>query len=603
MIARFRRRTSADDGFTLVELTVAMVVTLIVMSSLAIVFIGSIKGVALAKQRQAATGLATSTMEQFRALDYGTLSAGLYCSDLAADANITVTGTCGAGGSTVTLATAGLSEAVKVQTSAAPASSPGLPPVYPHVVTKAVENVRYTTKSYVTISPTTPSAFNLTVFVSWSSNASKGATKTVTERSTEFSPSRCLSSATHPYSGACQASFDGDAGFANAAIDITDAAGAGQGIAGFDGSQSLELALGSLSSTLSVEQISKLSGKAQTTSATAVATDGTKTSTGGVTAAVAADSDPSSTTLGAQTAPLSQGAVSTVSLSGNGGVLSATPTSGGTGSLDARVSSTSTSCHDASDLPIVATGRPCTWGNRQSSGSAGSMVLQLPNGAPNFTLASVGAAPVPARSSVALISTAGGTACPTTSGAGCITAQASRSLGTINVGGLPTPKQGDTSPPANWNGSLISVSGVVESAYAEGGAGARTPNFVRTGGTLTYYDQPSGSYQTLDLTNLPSDRAVTVAPVSATYNQGGHSEVFSVSATFTAGASSAGSLSTPDTTCKSQACTATTTPSSTLRATIVYSITIDGQPLTSFAMSVDLGACVARTSYMAAFDA
>src|SRR4051812_25483235 len=167
VIARFRSRQSADEGFTLVELTVAMVVTVLVMSSLMIVFLGSIRGVALAKQRQAATGLATSTMEQLRALDYGTLSAGLYCSDLAGDTNVTITGTCGTTGATVTLAPAGsaISEAVKVQTG--PPATP-VPPLFPHAppAGKILENVKYTTMTYVTVSPTTPAAFNLTVFVS-----------------------------------------------------------------------------------------------------------------------------------------------------------------------------------------------------------------------------------------------------------------------------------------------------------------------------------------------------------------------------------------------------------------------------------------------------
>jgi type II secretory pathway pseudopilin PulG len=599
VIARFRTRGGADEGFTLIELTVAMVVTMLVMSSLIIVFLGSIRGVALAKQRQAATALATSTMEQFRALDYGTLSAGLYCSDLVGDTNITIVGTCGAAGATVTLAVPGtsISETVKVQTGT-PSGTVG--PVYPHIATKAVENVNFKTKAYVTVSPTTPAAFNLTVLVSWSSNVSKG-TKTVTQRSTEFSPSRCLSSATHPYSGACQAAFNGDAGFSSAVISVTNTSGDGQDIPGFGGS-SVQLALGALSSTLGVEQISKLTGKAQTTSATAV-TDSGATSTGGVSGAVAADSDPSSATNGTSTATVSQSSVSTVSISGGAGVLGAVPASGGSGSLDARVSSTTSSCLDAAGVGILATNRPCTWGSRQSAGTGGSVTLQLPNGAPNFTIASASPAAAPSRSTVAVIPGSGGTACPTASGAGCITAQSSRSMGVYALGGLPTPKTGDTAPPANWNGALINLSGVVENAYAESGIGARTPKFTRSAGTLTYYDQPSASYKTVDMTALAADTAYTVAPVTATFNQGGHVEAFSVSASFTLGASTASASTAADPACKTTACTASATPSSTLRATVVYSISMDGIPTTSFAVSVDLGNCVARTSYTAAFDA
>ena len=391
MISRFARRRP-DDGFTLIELTVAMVVTMLVVTSLIIVFLGSIRGVALSKQRQAATGIATAAMEQFRALDYGDLSAGLYCSDLSGDANVTVSGTCGAGG-TATLAPAGssINETLKVQTGTPPAG--GVAPIEPHVTTQQVENVTYTRKAYVTVSPTTPAAFNLTVLVSWTSSVTKG-TKTVTERSVEFSPSRCLSSATHPYSGACQAAFNADAGFGNAVITVTDSGG-GSNITGFDGAQQLQLALGSLSATLNDEQVTKLTGKVETTSAAATTDTGT-TSSGGQTGAVAADTDPSSTAGQSQTSSVSQPGVSAVSLSGDAGVLSAVPVSGGSGSLDAEASSTASSCKDSTGNTLVATLRPCSWGTRQSSGTAGKVSLQLPNGAPNFTIGSVAADAAPA---------------------------------------------------------------------------------------------------------------------------------------------------------------------------------------------------------------
>src|SRR4051812_40128585 len=355
-----------------------MVVTMLVLTSLIIVFLGSIKGVALSKQRQAATGLATSTMEQFRALDYGSLSAGLYCSDVLTGEgptpNVSVSGTCGAGG-TVTLAPPGssINETVKVQTGTPPAG--GIAPINPHVSTKTIENVTYTSKAYVTVSPTTPAAFNLTVLVSWTSSVARG-TKTVTERSVEFSPSRCLSSATHPYSGACQAAFNADAGFANAVVTISDASG-GAHIQGFDAARQLQLALGSLSATLGVEQVSKLTGKVQTTSATAT-TDAGNTSTGGTTGTVAADSDPSSATLSTpQTTSVSQGSVNTVSLSATAGTLNATPATGGTGALAARVSSDPSTCADSPSTWIVADQRPCTFGTRQASGTAAQVKLQL----------------------------------------------------------------------------------------------------------------------------------------------------------------------------------------------------------------------------------
>jgi type II secretory pathway pseudopilin PulG len=596
-----RRRRSEDDGFTLVELTVAMFVTLLVVSGLITVFLASIRGVALAKQRQAATGLATAVMEKFRALDYGTLSAGLYCSDIAGDANLSTSGSCGGGGS-VTFAPAGsgISEQVQVQATTAPASA--VPPIFPHVVKDAstkIENVQYTVSSYVTQAATAASSFNLTVLVSWSSSVSHG-TKTVTQRSLEFSPSRCLSSATHPYSGACQAAFNGDAGLSNAGITITALDPSGN-LVGFDGS-SLGLSLPGLGSSLAIEQITKLSGMARPTSATVV-TDAGTSSSGGSAASVAADSDPSSGSITADTDTVSQSA-STLSLTGAAGTMSVTPTTADAGALDARVSSGATTCQDSTGSTLTTTNRPCSWGRVQRAGTSGSIALQLANGAPNFTLATVGAAPVPARATTASIAASGGTACPTASGAGCVTAQTSRSLGTISVGGLPAGNVGDA-PPSGWTGSLLTVSNVQESAYAEAGIGARAPAFTRSAGTVAYYDAATQSVKSLNLATLATTTTVDLGSFTGHYKGGGHDVLIQVSGSFTAGANAATAPTTTatDPACKTAACTASATPASTLTASIVYDITVDGVQSTAFAMTVDLGACVARASYTAAFDA
>lgn len=595
-----RRMTSSDEGFTLIELSVAMFLTLVALTALIAIFLGSIKSVALSKQRQAANGLATAVLEQFRAVDYPTLSAGLSCTDLAGDSNLTTTGTCGAAGGTVTLTANGLNETVQVQSST-PAAS--IPPLYPHRQTKTIENVTYSVSAYVTQSGTTEISYNLSVLVSWSSGVSKG-TKTVIQRSLEFSPSRCLSAATHPYSGACQAAFNGDAGLSNASIKVITPTGDGSDIPGFAGS-SVELGLPNLSSTLGVEQVTKLTGSAQTTE---VATkSATPESRGGVTAAVAADTDPSSSTGGSQSATASQSSGSTPTLLGTIGTLSGTPLTGDTGSTSVAVSSTATSCIDAVGTAIAgAATRPCSSGQTQAAGTAGTIDLNLNGGAPSWTLASVAAAPTVARSVVGRTATAGGTACPTTSGVGCVTAQATRTLGTVALGNLPTTQPGDIAP-TGWTGSMITVTGVAEKAYAEAGIGRRVPSFQRTGGSLSYYNPATTTYQTVNLSTLVSDFSTTLPAVSGTYTKGGHTLKITMSTTLRAGAPKpvTPSLDESDATCKSKACTASATPTSTLLATISYTIVMDGAPATStsFAVVADLGALVARSSYKAAFDA
>lgn len=603
MIAWIQRRRRSDEGFTLVELTVAMVVTMMVVAGLIAVFLASIRGVALSKQRQAATGLATAVMEKFRALDYGTLSAGLYCSDITGDANLSAAGTCGGGG-TVTFAPpgTGISESVQVQSTAAPASA--VPPVFPHVVSDAstkIENVQYTVSSYVTQAATTASSFNLTVLVTWSSSVS-GGTKTVTQRSLEFSPSRCLSSATHPYSGACQAAFNGDAGLSNAGITITAVGDTTVDIPGL-AARSIELSLPSLSASLGVEQISKLTGLAGTSSASVVTSAGTSSS-GGFTTAVAADSDPSSSSGGTDTGTVSQTSSSTLTVSGTAGSLTVAPTTGDTGAADSRVTSTSSSCQDATGSALPATDRPCSWSNVQQAGTTGSLALQLAYGAPNFSLASVAAAPTVARAATTTLGSPGTTACTTTSGAGCVTSQSARSLGTVRLGGLPSASGGGDQLPSGWPGYVVRVTGVQERAQAEAGIGAVAPTFTRSAGSVSYYDANDQTTKTLDLTTLSANTDVDLGTIQAEYTWGGHEVHIDIDASFRAGqALGVPVTTTTDPTCKTAACTATATAPSTVTATMLYSVEIDGVIATQFAMVSDLGACVARASYTAAFDA
>jgi hypothetical protein len=541
-------------------------------------------------------------MEQFRAVDYGTLSSGLFCSDHAGDGNITVSGTC-AGTPTATFAPAGsgISEAVKITTATPPAASPGLPPLYPHATTKTVENVTYTIRSYVTNAPTAQTAFNLTVLVSWSSAVSKG-TKTVTQRSLEYSPSRCLSSATHPYSGACQAAFNADAGLTNGGITITNPTDPTAGILGLGGA-GVELSLPSLSTTLGVEQVTKLSGTVQAVGGTATGLTGTAVSNGGAIANAAADTDPSSTSNGTSTGSMTQSNASSTSISGAAGSLSVVPTTTDSGSLDARASGTSSSCQDYTGTTISNAGRPCAWGSVQTAGSAASIQLNLANGAPNFALASVSPAAAAARATTMRLAATASGACPTTSGVGCIAAQAKRSPGTIVLGGLPAAHPGDSAP-TGFTGGFITVSSLQESAYAEAGVGTRLPSFTRTG-TVSYYNPATASYQTISIASLAADSAVDIGTVNGTYFQGGHRADISVTLSFRVGAptAQAPTTSAPDPACKASACNAVASGSSAVIANFVYAISVDGAVSTQFAMNVDLGSVLAKCSYKAAFDA
>lgn len=602
MLRILRRRPSGgDSGFTLIELTVAMFITLLVVTALVGVFLRALTGVTLSKQRQAATALATGVMEQFRAVDYATLSAGMVCSDLTSDPRLTITGTCGAGGTvTFTPSVSGISETVKVQTST-PASA--IAPIYPHVVERTVEGQAYEVAAYVTNAATTQESFQLTVLVTWSSAVSSGE-KLVIQRSLAYSPSRCLSSATHPYAGACQAAFRGDAGVTNAGIRVINADTPGAPIAGLSGTE-IGLALPTLSTTVGTEQISKLSGTVGTTAGSW--TDGTSsTGNGGAAATAAADTDPSSIDAAGDTASVNQGSLSAVTGSGSAGDLIVRPGTADSGSVATATSSTATSCVDAGGVALPATGLPCTTGNIASAGDDAALELDLAGSLPALTVASVGPSPTSSRAAVArLTTTSGGVACPTASGLGCVTAQARRALGVVALGGLPTSSAGDT-PPPNWAGYLVQVSGVEESAWAESGFGARpAPGFQRSGGTLSYYDAAAGQYVSKDLTALTSDLEIPLSPVTGTWVRDGREITITLAGSVRAGGTSLASptVTAPDPACKTAACEQAATVASTVVADFAYSIAVDGVVTTRFTVVADLGAVLARTSYKAAFDA
>jgi type II secretory pathway pseudopilin PulG len=602
MIVRLRRRIQNEDGgFTLIELSVAMFITLLVMGVLGTTFLASISGIALAKQRQQGSALATATMEQFRAIDYATIQSGMTCSDLAGDTRVTLSGGC-ASGTTGTFAPgiAGISEPLVVQTSGA-----SVAPLLPHRRTQVVENVTYNIAAYVSRPSATSQAFNLTVITTFSSRASKG-TRTVIQRSVGFSPSRCLSSATHPYAGACQASFNGDAGLTKGGINLLNATDGVSLIPGFNGTQ-LSLGLNSLSSTLNSEQVTKLSGLVTTTRVDQL--DSSNSSIGGASASTNADNDPASASSGVGTATVSQSSGSLLGLAGSGGILISNPTPSDTGSLDARTASGASTCIDAAGATLSVLNQPCSWGAGRRVGSTSTFKLYFPspvNFGQNFTIASVAESPTNARSVVSRVGAAGGTACPTTSGAGCVTAQASRSVGTITLGGLPGTSGGDTPPPGWISGnSLINISGLTESGYAEAGPGHRDPSFTRSAGTLTYWDKTTNTFKSLTtFKTLTSDFSADFGTLTGTYKMNSHDVGVQLSGSMRVGSITpvAPAISTPDTTCKTTACNYSATPASTLIATLVYSISIDGAPITSFALTIDLGTVLARVSYKAAFD-
>jgi type II secretory pathway pseudopilin PulG len=182
------RCATAPDGFTLVEVVIALVLVMIVGLAWATVAVQADKGLSLARQRQWASGAATQALEELRALPYQTVVAGLGPGDIGGDPYLVPAGT----GhhlslpSAVTGAPTDIDEVLQESgTSAAPA------PLYPHVSTPPGTPPSSfpsppSLSVYVTQDPSQAGVYLLTALVGWRSP--DGTQRMVIQRTRLFSP-------------------------------------------------------------------------------------------------------------------------------------------------------------------------------------------------------------------------------------------------------------------------------------------------------------------------------------------------------------------------------------------------------------------------------
>ena len=570
-----RRRTGNDEaGFTLVELVVAMVITLVVMSALLGVFVESLSTISLAKQRQTATALSTQVMEQLRAMPYDSVTVSTGATPAAGDPNINYAVT----PKTVKpVAVPGVEEELVVNS------------VSPRQQDRVVDRVTYDVRTYISKPPVTSGAqqsFGITVVTTWSSNVSKGA-KTTVERSVVYSPSGCLSTALHPYSGPCQAYFTAHAGQTAAGISVSNPLDPTANIAGFDGTM-IALGLPVLSSSMLLEQT--------TTASSAVATtDGSTTRgeivtrSGGQRASTAVDTDPSSVPGQSESVSTQAQTSGPQALSGSAGTLRVTPSTADTGVAGSAVGAEPAQCAagdaDGTELTTGPEGsrRPCASAQVQPSGVAGQLTYEL--GGASMAVASVAAAPAPARASSAHLTTGNTSACPGASGIGCAHAGAYRALGNVVLGWLPA------GGPAGFTGSW-QVSGLQERALSERGVGARAPVYER-GGTLQWWN--GTGYSSLALT--PGlDQEITTSVATWIGSGGLRIEVSSVVRVWPALVSSPSEPAD----CDTEACVASASASGGITGKTTYAVTLNGESVTSFVVDTDLGGLLAETAYKAA---
>ena len=592
---------SGDGGFTLVEVIVAMLVLAVALLGLMAVQVGSLSTLSLAKQRQTASQLANQVMEQMRALPYGTVTGGMHCGDLSApapDPNIALVAVGADGSCTATFRPtydASISEALATTSNTTPVT-----PLAPHVQPPAgttLDGVAYGVRSYVSRAAGSNAGFWLTAVTTWSSPATKGVTKTIAARSRLYSPEGCLALSTHPFSGPCQAFLYGNAGTLGGGLAINSTR-AGLGILDGLDVTSAELTLTSVSTRLQAEQVVSAQSGATTSGAQATGGSGSVRE-GSAGASSAADTDPGTGLANSPPAasPLSQTAIGGLLRSGGGAQLRLEARPGDTGSTLSTVAATgSPACQDAAGSAI-SNGQACASSTVLPSGpAAATLTIPTGSGSRTLTLADLPTPTGATRAHTGRFTAPGGTHCPSTRGAGCVSAGVQRSLGTARMGVLPALQPGDTLTDGVSDLSavigttpLVTVDAFADRADSQLGVDTVTGPTAGRSGTLRYWD--SGAFRNVPIGGAPASYAIS--PVVATY--GG--VVVRVSGSVTVGAATR-------TRTGPEGCAAVcVTDAGSGSVVLALSYEVSGALTGGFSTSVDLGSVVAQTTYKAAPDA
>jgi Tfp pilus assembly protein PilV len=622
VLSRLRARSNSDEGFTIIEMMVALMIIMIVMTSLVYVMATSLKQVSFSKQRQVASGLVDKTMEQARALPNSMIDTGHDDHDLTtpADSNISVSG------STYTFVPTGetIVHGNQNGNQSCPSATTCQAPLIPHQSTTVLNATTYKVSTYVTNYSGSAGAYRITVIVSWTPSEVRGVSNQVSSQSVIYSTSNgCLSDQTHPFSSPCQPFLYAQSSTGKGAITIGPVAGAGgtpiQGVS-LDQAQ---MQLAQVDSTMQIEQTSHVQGQI-TTGATTLSVGGTPLSpVGGASATAQSDSDPGTNPTPQPTCPITQSSTSPLQASdlggsGNGITLSdSSADSGCTVSTAASSSSSSPTCNDTLGTP-QNTGLPCGSGNVQQSGTSQSAALTL--GLAGLSLgstsvATVASAPVSSNVFTDRRTSPLATECttmplPPPTNDGCVHTDAKRSLGTVTLGAMPALFVSNLPLGTKWgtgaNNFLVQLSNYSDAVSAESGIGAAAPCAKQAStcsgtasGSLTYWTGiGTTGYATASVNWGATPPNITIPPVNFNTLVGGAVVNVSMTNTLTFGTTSTSTSGTAP--CRVIECKATAQATSPIQGDIIYTVSVAGATVANVDINVNLGTLTVQTNYKAA---
>jgi type II secretory pathway pseudopilin PulG len=573
------REDRDERGFGLLELVVACGVMLSALTSMAYVATNSFYDIAAGKERQAADGLLDEAIEELRALDYNRLyQDGVRTSDLVGDPRVLGAGTVA---SPYLLATTG-HRLINVT------SPTSIAPLTPNLSNRTIDGVVFAIRVYPTYFDNDPrtGAVTVTAYVDWTTNVGRGRATFVRAITTIFSPSAqavttggvspCVLKIVHPFSGPCPAAFTASVIARAGSINTS-----GSGTAGTSLSRATN-DFAAASSTMSLGQVRSILG---------IGNGGgvrfTNTPAGYPTSNTRADNDPS-TPFGPYDSKTvaSAGAVSASGSIGLGTfTVAGTAGTGKSESVSAIAATATDVCKDTAGT-TQTDGLSCGRALGRQAGAMTSVYDLTGIGLGSALLSEATAPPADTIAFTKHIQSAASGPCTGTSAAGCVRASATRSLGRIRTGGLPSVAL----PPAGFLGYLLELSGYSDSVSVEAGIGAAdaTKNAV---GSLRFWS--GGGYTTVALSGGAS-LSITTPLLSVTSGI----YTISVSATVRTGTSySSAPLTTCDgaLACRPQADATIGTP---LAGTVTYRIsTVVLGEIFQLTASIDLGDVTASATY------
>jgi type II secretory pathway pseudopilin PulG len=598
-------RHDGQAGFALIEVIVAAVVLVILLTGIGIQLTSEFGTIGAVRNEQAGEAVLTKALAEVRAMPFKDIVNGLSTTDPTATG--TATYIC-ISGTTWTLKKSTMScprPTTPVINKYTPTGSNPPAPFYPHVSTTTVNsitfNVRAFPSKYKTGAKTLTNVYRVTVVVTWKAPSKGTPLKLVGQTVVYSKTSTCatLSNTNAPYSAPCIPNFTSTAFAGLGTISLTRATAAVTMIRGLSLTD-FSLELPGTSETSALTQISTVTGTARASGATV-----TPGSTG----------DQVFSKATAATNDLAQGSGTTQSASGTSALtsltksssgvlrtLTATPSSGDTvASLSTIAAKSATACKSLSTV-TQSTTLPCARGTATQVHTAslnaclwGCTTATKPGTVP---LASIAPTTSYANQIFSARYANGGTTCSAAS-SGCMTSSVKRGLGTVRLVGIPKEFITDRKGPGGFSTTnyLLQLTNYHASATAWAKSStARTLPTATVAGTVSYYTFTTQSYKPIVLTG--ATRSATIPTVTATDTAvDGGAVTLTIATTVSFGSKKTSATGTA--TCVG-ACTYKAAISAPVVATITYDVTQGATVLADFVLHVNLGETLVTASYQKA---